>query len=101
MERAQTQTWWDAHREPVELDSPRDLREAGARLQPAAKPARRIRLSLARVMDAAESGEYLGFCLACGAEASGVEPDAHEYPCECCGEARVYGAEEILVMGLG
>ncbi|HZU91408.1 MAG TPA: hypothetical protein VE993_19305 [Stellaceae bacterium] len=38
-----------------------------------------------------------GFCLACGAEAEGVEPDAEQFTCESCGEAAVYGAAEILV----
>ena len=39
-----------------------------------------------------------GFCLGCGNEAEGVEPDAREYLCEACGEHRVYGAEELLLM---
>ena len=30
-----------------------------------------------------------GFCLACGAEADGCEPDAEQYPCESCGEPAV------------
>lgn len=38
-----------------------------------------------------------GFCIACGAEADGVEPDARRYPCEACGAAAVYGAEELLI----
>lgn len=38
-----------------------------------------------------------GFCLACGAEASGVEPDARRYECEACGERQVYGVEELLI----
>lgn len=38
-----------------------------------------------------------GFCLACGAEASGVEPDARRLACESCGERQVYGAEELLI----
>ena len=38
-----------------------------------------------------------GFCLACGAEAEGCEPDAQQYVCESCGEAAVYGAAEILI----
>jgi hypothetical protein len=38
-----------------------------------------------------------GFCLACGEDASGCEPDARHYECECCGEARVFGAEELLM----
>lgn len=45
-------------------------------------------------------GHYAGFCLACGAERGGCEPDACEYECEECGEAQVYGAGEILIMGL-
>jgi hypothetical protein len=38
-----------------------------------------------------------GFCLACGAEAEGCEPDARQYPCESCGQSAVYGAQEILI----
>ena len=56
------------------------------------------KLSLARVMKAAESGESVGFCTACGAKAYGVEPDARKYECECCGAAKVYGAEELVLM---
>ena len=51
---------------------------------------------LERVIEALESADNLGFCLACGAEAYGVEPDARRYTCEECGEAQVYGAEELL-----
>lgn len=40
-----------------------------------------------------------GWCLACGNEAYGVEPDARKYPCESCGEKAVYGAQEALIMG--
>lgn len=36
-----------------------------------------------------------GFCIACGAEVFGVEPDAREYTCEACGTPGVYGAEEL------
>jgi DNA-directed RNA polymerase subunit RPC12/RpoP len=50
------------------------------------------------VIDAVESGEYVGFCVKCGEEASGVEPDARKYECESCGERGVYGAEELLLM---
>ena len=39
-----------------------------------------------------------GFCLACGEEAMGCEPDAREYECECCGERQVYGSDELLIM---
>jgi predicted RNA-binding Zn-ribbon protein involved in translation (DUF1610 family) len=47
---------------------------------------------------AANEEEYIGFCLACGDEAYGVEPDARRYECESCGEQKVYGAQEILLM---
>ena len=39
-----------------------------------------------------------GFCLSCGAEAEGVEPDARNYECEVCGANQVYGAEELAMM---
>ena len=41
-----------------------------------------------------------GFCLACGEEADGCEPDARRYECDCCGQRKVYGIEELLMMGL-
>ncbi len=40
-----------------------------------------------------------GFCLACGADADGCEPDAAHYPCHECGESEVFGAEEVMIMG--
>ncbi len=54
--------------------------------------------TLEEIMQA--SDEQNGFCITCGAEAYGVEPDAREYVCEDCGSAKVYGAEEIALMGL-
>lgn len=41
-----------------------------------------------------------GLCLACGQEASGVEPDARRCQCESCGAMKVYGIEEMLMMDL-
>jgi predicted RNA-binding Zn-ribbon protein involved in translation (DUF1610 family) len=41
-----------------------------------------------------------GFCIACGEEAYQVEPDARKYKCDSCGEHEVYGAEELLMIGL-
>jgi hypothetical protein len=38
-----------------------------------------------------------GFCLACGEEAEGCEPDARNYECESCGEMKVFGAEELAM----
>ena len=40
-----------------------------------------------------------GFCIECGHEQDGCEPDARKYECESCGEATVYGAEELLMEG--
>ena len=39
-----------------------------------------------------------GFCVKCGAEAEGCEPDARGYRCEECGAMSVYGAEEIRIV---
>ena len=38
-----------------------------------------------------------GFCLVCGIENGGCEPDARRYECEACGERAVYGAQELLL----
>ena len=40
-----------------------------------------------------------GFCIACGEITCGVEPDARGYDCESCDEPKVYGLEELLMMG--
>jgi hypothetical protein len=46
------------------------------------------------------SDEGTGWCLACGTEADGVEPDARKYTCAACNQPKVYGLEELLMMGL-
>ena len=56
------------------------------------------KITIDRILEAVESGEDMGFCLACGDEAYGVEPDARKYECESCGKPKVYGAEELLMM---
>jgi len=57
-------------------------------------------VTLDRVMDAVEryhtSLDNPGFCVECGEEADGVEPDARRYECESCGLPGVYGAEDLL-----
>jgi len=53
-----------------------------------------------RIIEATEMDENMGFCTACGADAFGVEPDARGYECEECGERKVFGAEELLLMAL-
>ena len=58
-------------------------------------------LTLARIMAACErhvsSLDDPGFCVACGADAEGIEPDAAGYRCDACGDMAVYGAEELLL----
>jgi hypothetical protein len=44
--------------------------------------------------------DSIGFCIKCGAERDCCEPDARGYQCEECGEDAVYGAEELVIMGL-
>jgi hypothetical protein len=41
--------------------------------------------------------DNIGFCLACGEEAEGIEPDAYCVKCKSCGKDKVFGAEEILL----
>ena len=38
-----------------------------------------------------------GFCLVCGNEQGGCEPDARNYRCENCGAAQVFGCEELML----
>lgn len=56
----------------------------------------------ARICEAVERGmttlDNPGFCIACGADADGCEPDAERYECEECGKHAVYGAEQLLLM---
>jgi hypothetical protein len=56
------------------------------------------KVTLEQIMEAVAVDDCRGFCLACGAEASGVEPDARNYVCEACDEPQVFGAEELLFM---
>jgi len=55
------------------------------------------KFDLEQLMEA-DSNEH-GFCLSCGNEQSGCEPDARKYTCEACGEKQVYGASELVMMG--
>ncbi len=56
------------------------------------------KVTLEQVMEAVQEDRNSGFCLACGAQHDGVEPDARRYICEECGAPRVFGAEELLLM---
>lgn len=46
------------------------------------------------------SGDHLGYCLQCAGERDACEPDAAKYECYECGTRNVYGAENIVIMGL-
>lgn len=56
----------------------------------------------ARVLEACERASKTtdnpGFCVRCGADAEGVEPDAERYMCEECDRPGVYGAEQLLLL---
>lgn len=59
-------------------------------------------ITLERLLDACNRRETTldnpGFCIKCGEEQEGTEPDARKYDCEACETATVYGAEELLLM---
>lgn len=56
-----------------------------------------ITISLEQYEEYDECG--LGVCLGCGATRECCEPDARQYECDECGERKVYGAQELLLMG--
>jgi hypothetical protein len=58
------------------------------------------RFSLRRIQAVIEGDNSTGFCRACGHSQGCCEPDARRYECESCGHKQVYGAEELLMMGL-
>ena len=61
-----------------------------------------MRFRLEEIEEAVLEGG-IGFCTECGEQSDDFcEPDACCYTCTNpdCGEASVYGAEELLIMGL-
>lgn len=57
-------------------------------------------IDIDRVLESIQDDEQVGFCINCGEERSGCEPDARKYECEGCGKSAVYGAEELILMGI-
>jgi len=57
-----------------------------------------MRFSIEDLM--AADSDYAGFCINCGTWHDGVEPDARGYTCEECKTPTVFGAMEIVIMGL-
>jgi len=58
-------------------------------------------ITVDRIIAMVKADENEGICIACGADASGVEPDARRYECDVCNASAVYGAEELLLMFAG
>jgi len=55
----------------------------------------KVKATMADVQEGCNGG-----CLACGEIQYGcVEPDARGYACESCGANKVYGLEELVLMG--
>jgi hypothetical protein len=54
-----------------------------------------------RIIEAVDADDNIGFCLACGAENYGCEPDMRRGKCDECGALKVYGAEELMMMRMG
>ena len=57
----------------------------------------KTQVTIDQILEACEADDCRGFCVACGAAAHGVEPDARGYRCESCGKRTVFGAEELLL----
>lgn len=57
----------------------------------------KLKFNLEEIKEAIDNQE--GFCIECGAGKDMCEPDAREYECDECGEKKVYGAEELVIMG--
>jgi hypothetical protein len=55
-----------------------------------------------RVADAVEGSVFgldnPGFCLDCGIDVDGCDPDAEKDRCDSCGAHSVYGAEQVALM---
>jgi predicted RNA-binding Zn-ribbon protein involved in translation (DUF1610 family) len=58
------------------------------------------RLTIDKLIEAVQQDDNIGFCIKCGEEHFSVESDARKYECDNCGEMAVYGALEILFMGV-
>jgi len=56
-----------------------------------------IVIDIDKVIEAVQRDDLTGFCITCGADFNGYEPDARACECELCGQFSVYGAEELLL----
>lgn len=53
--------------------------------------------TIQQIEDVIFSDNATGFCVRCGDETYGVEPDARHYPCLSCDSREVFGAEQIVI----
>jgi hypothetical protein len=74
------------------MDAAKQYRAKSGRLQ--FKPSDRA------LVEIVESDNNQGFCLSCGEWVEYVEPDTRQGTCPHCRDEKVYGAEELLTMGL-
>ena len=59
------------------------------------------KLSARKIVRAVRRGDNSGYCITCGRRRKNTEPDAREVLCNRCKTNTVYGAEELLIMGVG
>lgn len=57
-----------------------------------------MKIPTEKLLAAIEADSYLGFCLHCGAEVYGVEPDAKEYECDVCKKCECLRCRENLLI---
>lgn len=88
-------TWYEDTGKPSQQKPAKARKPAAA----AKKPKANILPEVDYLIAAVESDEGIGFCLECGNEQGGCEPDARNYVCKSCGARKVFGAEEIILMG--
>jgi len=56
--------------------------------------------NLQKLLKHCKDDDDSGYCLACGEEAYGVDPDARKATCESCKAPKVYGCQELILMSL-
>lgn len=57
----------------------------------------RYKFTLEEIEEASENQQ--GFCIACGEARDSCEPDARHYDCDNCGQYKVFGVDELAIMG--
>jgi hypothetical protein len=59
----------------------------------------RVKIPWEQLEEVLARDDNIGFCLACGCEQHGIEPDREQSKCVNCDDLEVYAAEQILIMG--